>query len=438
MNKTPIPYRALLSILAAIFALRIVAQAFAPDVGSGVLPAFALWHSATLPDAVLLSAQIAILIAMVVVAFSVHFRTPHPQFGAIIIAAGWIYMAAMAVRLLIGVFDISNDGWFDGAISTAFHFFLAAFILVLGSAVRGHDPSNPMPALPRAVARYGAYPALMAGGYMLFILLTETGSPLLFSAYLSAGVATFGIILHETFVPARADWRPSWSDIANDGLFLAFVQVALPLVLRVLALMLVVWLARTEDAPLAGYWPDEAPVLAQVLIMVVIAEFFRYWIHRALHTVGPLWRLHAVHHASTKLYTINVGRFHPLDKTLQFLGDTLPFLLLGVSPEVFAAYFVLYAINGFYQHSNADVRLGPLNWFVAGPELHRWHHSADLAEAQSNYGNNLIVWDIVFGTRFLPRRKAVGRIGIGNPHWPHGFLAQMTAPFTTSTDAAKD
>jgi len=438
MNQTSIPYRALLAILAAIFALRIVAQAIARETGLGFLPSFALWHSATVPYAVLLTAQIAILVAMVAAAVSVPFATTRPRLGTGLIIAGWLYLAVLVARLIIGVLDLSDAGWFDGAVSTAFHFLLAAFVLVLGSAVRGGAPTALKPTLPTLLARYAAYPMLMIGGYTLFIWLTETGSPLLFSAYLSAGVAAFFILLHETFVPAREDWRPKASDVANDGLFLALVQVALPLILRALALVLVVWLATSDDAPLAAFWPGDAPVLAQVLIMMVVAEFFRYWIHRALHTFGPLWRLHAVHHASTKLYTINVGRFHPLDKSLQFLGDTLPFLLLGVAPEVFSAYFVLYATNGFYQHSNADVRLGLLNWVIAGPELHRWHHSAKLAEAQSNYGNNLIVWDTVFGTRFLPNGGSVGRIGIGNPHWPHGFFAQLAAPFTTSTDAAED
>ena len=115
--------------------------------------------------------------------------------------------------------------------------------------------------------------------------------------------------------------------------------------------------------------------------------------------------------------TMNVGRFHPLDKTIQFLGDSLPFLLLGVGPEVIAAYFVFYAVNGFYQHSNADVRLGFLNWIVAGPELHRWHHSTIISEGHANYGNNLIIWDTFFGTRLLPKERTVSEVGIGNKKW---------------------
>jgi len=80
------------------------------------------------------------------------------------------------------------------------------------------------------------------------------------------------------------------------------------------------------------------------------------------------------------------------------------------------------------------LRLGPLNWIIAGPELHRWHHSGVLGEARSNYGNNLIVWDIVFATRYLPSGRKVDYLGIDNPGWPNGFFAQLIAPFTTPTD----
>ncbi len=435
VSETMVPYRPLLSLLAILFALRIAAQLAVADGGWTFLPAFDLWHSASVSYPILLAVQLAILALMVGVIAALPFRRRRPGSGTAFIAIGWLYLAAMAVRLVVGVLGLADGAWFEAAVSTAFHFILAAFWLVLGMALRGGERQGSANAATAKIVRYAAYPALIIGGYALFVWLRETGSPLLFSAYLSAAVATVFILLHETFFPAREDWRPLGTEVANDGLFLALVQVTLPLLLRALALIAIVWIAATEDAPLAGIWPTDAPILVQVLLMVAIAEFFRYWIHRALHTYGPLWRLHAVHHASTKLYTINVGRFHPLDKTLQFLGDTLPFLLLGVAPEVFATYFVLYAINGFYQHSNADVRLGPLNWLIAGPELHRWHHSADLAEAQSNYGNNLIIWDTVFGTRFLPKDRRLGRIGIGNPHWPHGFLAQLAAPFTTPTEA---
>ena len=154
------------------------------------------------------------------------------------------------------------------------------------------------------------------------------------------------------------------------------------------------------------------PLAAQVVLMILGADFLRYWLHRAMHTHPLLWRLHAVHHAPERLYWLNVGRFHPVDKAIQFLFDSLPFILLGVGADVVALYFVFYAINGFYQHSNGDVRLGLLNHLISGPELHRWHHSRVAAESNTNYGNNLIVWDILFGTRFLPSDREVGALGV--------------------------
>ncbi len=131
---------------------------------------------------------------------------------------------------------------------------------------------------------------------------------------------------------------------------------------------------------------------------------------------------------------MNVGRFHPIDKALQFVFDALPFIALGVNEEVLSLYFVWYAVNGFFQHSNVDVRLGFLNYLVSGPELHRWHHSMWKKESNHNYGNHLIVWDIVFGTRYLPQDRAVGALGLLNRRYPSGFAEQMTAPFVPHLD----
>lgn len=432
--KSKKPHSLLLSLLTSIFAFRVVSQFALQYREMSFLPKFDLWHSATLTYSTLLAIQCILFLMMVAgILFSLNAQ-PRPKSAKTLIVLGWLYTAAMAVRLVVGVSGASTNSWFDGAIPTAFHFGLAAYILVLGASLKDTSPGSRVQACP-AVVRYFAYPTLLIGAYLLFIWLTNTGSPLLFSAYLSVLVAAFGILFHEIFAPNREEWRPSPQEVFSDGLFLTIVQIALPAALKGLALVAIVWLSGNNKAPLIAFWPSELPTLVQVAIMFFVAEFFRYWMHRMFHKNRVLWKLHAVHHAADKLYSVNVGRFHPLDKALQFLGDTLPFLLLGVPSEVFAAYFVLYAVNGFYQHSNSDVRLGFLNWIIAGPELHRWHHSVKISEAHSNYGNNLILWDTIFGTRFLPKGEQVDRVGIGNEKWPDGFLKQMSAPFNTPTEA---
>ena len=74
-----------------------------------------------------------------------------------------------------------------------------------------------------------------------------------------------------------------------------------------------------------------------------------------------------------------------------------------------ALYYIAYATNGFFQHCNIELRYGLLNYIVGSAETHRWHHSRVPRESNANYGNTVIVWDLVFGTWFLPKEREVER-----------------------------
>ncbi len=279
------------------------------------------------------------------------------------------------------------------------------------------------------LAEVGSYPVIIFAGFALYMTFAEVGLDVRVASYGAALAGVCFIVLHEVVLPYRKDWRPPAEDVRTDTLFLIVVQVAIP---YLLAITVVIGLAGAIQA--AGltvniFWPHNLPVVLQVALMLLAADFMRYWLHRAFHRYPLMWRLHAVHHSPPQLYTINVGRFHPVEKSIQYALDTLPFALLAVAPEVLAAYFVFYALNGFFQHSNCRVYLGPLNYIVAGPELHRWHHSRRGREMNSNFGNNLIVWDTLFKTRFLPEDRDVETIGIRNRRYPMGFFVQMRSPF---------
>jgi hypothetical protein len=64
---------------------------------------------------------------------------------------------------------------------------------------------------------------------------------------------------------------------------------------------------------------------------------------------------------------------------------------------------------------------------VGSAETHRWHHARDPKDAECNFGNTTIVWDLVFGTFRAP--TPVGDIGIQDRAYPKEFWAQMGAPF---------
>jgi sterol desaturase/sphingolipid hydroxylase (fatty acid hydroxylase superfamily) len=120
-----------------------------------------------------------------------------------------------------------------------------------------------------------------------------------------------------------------------------------------------------------------------------------------------------------------------VDSSLLFTVALAPLLLLGAGPDVLLLFTVWVSVPGMFQHGNIRVRLGPLNYIFSMAELHRWHHSLKLEEANSNYGNNILFWDLVFGTVHYPRdREASSTIGLHNmPSFPKGYLDQVLSPW---------
>ena len=271
----------------------------------------------------------------------------------------------------------------------------------------------------------GTYPVTLLGAIGAFLAL-NTVVPVTLAGYLAVALAAVTILMLEQVRPYRTAWQPDRPTVVNDALFLVLVQMLMPFLITLPVSSLLSDLAR--DVGLSDIWPNSLPILAQVAVMLVIGDFFRYWMHRAAHRSVRLWQFHAVHHSPKQLYWLNVGRFHPLEKAAQMLVDTLPFALLGVSKSVLAGYLVFYAVNGFFQHSNCRVQLGILNHVIAGPELHRWHHSRVINESDSNFGNNLIIWDAMFGTRFLPSDREVAELGLLNRSYPQDFVSQLSTP----------
>lgn len=278
-------------------------------------------------------------------------------------------------------------------------------------------------------SEYIIYPLTIASVVGVYLAMLWFEVPTTFSTYLCIFLAAASIVTFERLYPYREEWAPDKLEVANDLTFMVIVQVLLPKFLTYLLVVgLLNWLTL-NGLTIESYWPHQAPLLVQACIMLLISDFLRYWLHRACHESRILWKLHAVHHSPHKLYFVNVGRFHPLEKSAQYFLDSLPFILLGVSAEVLGLYLVFYAANGFFQHCNIKLSLGWLNYIVSGPELHRWHHSKVVKESDHNFGNNLIIWDLAFGSYYLPDGKEVKQLGTLNRDYPQGFVSQMATPF---------
>ncbi|MEM7360589.1 MAG: sterol desaturase family protein [Pseudomonadota bacterium] len=247
-----------------------------------------------------------------------------------------------------------------------------------------------------------------------------------------AVVFVFGFVLIpilERVLPFRPKWNKNDQDVNADVLNLVFNTVLTTLEKPLLVALLIGVTAALSEQFGGSLWPSDWPLLAQLFLMLLIAEFGRYWIHFAAHKIPLLWRLHAIHHSPNRLYFLNAARFHPIEKFLFQLPEVVPFILLGTNIETITLYLVFNTIHGLFQHSNIRVKLGPLNYLFSMTELHRWHHSKNIHESDRNFGNNLIIWDIVFGTFYYPKGKTVDDIGLINPDYPKTYLGQLVAPF---------
>ncbi len=262
--------------------------------------------------------------------------------------------------------------------------------------------------------------------WIAITLLQAGASPLKVLAV--STLATLGVVIGgEMLHPLTKSWRPTFRDNFYPDIVI-FITNNVLLVSPLVQALLATFAVSLAGGGL-GVWPGHWPLWLQLPLALLVAEFGNYWFHRATHEVPFLWRFHRLHHSPSRLYWLNATRFHYLDVTLLSTTGLVPLLVLGVGPEVVVLHTVFSMFHGYWQHANTHQRLGLLNYLMSGPELHRWHHNLDRRDANSNYGSNLIVWDLVFGTfRWPAEEPRLYNIGIDDPNYPRTPLAQMLDP----------
>lgn len=282
----------------------------------------------------------------------------------------------------------------------------------------------------RAALAWTAYPLLVLLPFAWLIQNFDADNTWLLVSFAYASLFTTGIL--EWVQPYCPDWRRSHGDILADvahqfltSFFTQFIRVFL-----VVGFFLMID-RGAEDFALP-VWPAHWPLWAQAVLALLVAEFADYWRHRLFHRWRLAWRLHAVHHSPSRVYFLNANRFHIFDALVNSLVGASILALAGATTEAVYLVGIFTGLHGPWQHANVYYRLGWLNSLFAGAELHRWHHSTTPTECDSNYGNNLIVFDTLFGTRYLPaRRQDTRRIGLGASltAFPRSWLGQQLAPF---------
>ena len=278
------------------------------------------------------------------------------------------------------------------------------------------------------------FPLVLFGAIALSIAMLGRGADPTVAYLVPTALGFVLVMAGERIAPHVPDWNRSHGDVRTDASWLLTTIASGPLlgpITAAVAIPLGSFLSATFGGTL---WPTHWHLVFQLALALVIVEFFQYWVHRLQHETDWLWRFHAIHHSAPRLYWLNAARFHWVDIGLNNLGYTIPLAALGAEGPVFALWVLTSSLHGICQHANMKIRCGPLNWVFSMAELHRWHHSRTVVESNTNYGQTLILWDLVFGTRFLPAdREPPADIGIADlPDFPTTWWKQMLAPFRWS------
>jgi sterol desaturase/sphingolipid hydroxylase (fatty acid hydroxylase superfamily) len=171
------------------------------------------------------------------------------------------------------------------------------------------------------------------------------------------------------------------------------------------------------------------PRLVQFVEIVFVSDLFFYWTHRLFHRVPFLWRVHAIHHSPRQMDWLAGSRLHVLEIVIVRAVMFLPLFVLGFSESAVQAYVVFVAIHAVLLHANVRFRFGRLEYLVATPRYHQFHHASDGPALDTNFAVHLPLLDRVFGTQYLPKDAWPERMGVAGPQPPHGYGAQLLYPF---------
>lgn len=251
--------------------------------------------------------------------------------------------------------------------------------------------------IARKLVRWGLYPASWAVVFCSFYLIKFTAYDLKVIWGATAGILASGYLTIEWLLPYQKRWAMSFRSFISDFKFIIVNSICVSALSALLAVFAIT--VSGQNTGPASDWPQ--PI--QFLSCLLMFEAINYSIHRLMHESKGgfgrfLWRTHAAHHLPPRLYLVMHAVFHPLNGVaIQLLAITLPVWIMGYNQEVVTMFLIINGLHGLISHFNVDVRMGWANYLFVGPELHRYHHSANVDEAK-NYGATLSIFDQLFGT----------------------------------------
>ncbi len=178
------------------------------------------------------------------------------------------------------------------------------------------------------------------------------------------------------------------------------------------------------------------PVLIQVALIIVCADFVLYWEHRMYHEVHALWPIHAVHHSIENLDWLAGSRGHFIQVFSERATVMIPLYLLGADQQALNIYVAFAALQAILIHCNVSIPFGPLKYIFVTPQFHHWHHSSEKPAIDTNYSAHTVIFDRLFGTYHFPKAHWPAEYGT-TVRLPRSVIGQLLYPFKANAKRIK-
>jgi sterol desaturase/sphingolipid hydroxylase (fatty acid hydroxylase superfamily) len=170
---------------------------------------------------------------------------------------------------------------------------------------------------------------------------------------------------------------------------------------------------------LASWYDGSTSVLRLVLLVplllipILVFDFFYYWLHRAQHSWPWFWQVHKLHHTDEAVNVTTSYRHHWTEEFFRSVAIVAPMaLLFNITPAEGGFLTVVLAQWGHFVHANIRMPMGKAGLVVAGPQYHRIHHSVERKHWDKNFAAYFPLWDIVFGTAYVPQHNEWPATGV--------------------------
>ena len=170
------------------------------------------------------------------------------------------------------------------------------------------------------------------------------------------------------------------------------------------------------------------PIVVQLALLIICADFVLYWEHRLFHEAPRLWPFHAVHHSVETMDWLAGSRSHIIQTFIERSVAMIPLYLLGPDKAALDLYVTFAALQAIVIHCNIGFSFGPLKYLLVTPQYHHWHHSSEQPAIDTNYGAHTVLFDRLFDTYHMPVEHWPAEYGT-TTRLPRTFLGQLLHPF---------